>query len=170
MLVQKKTFTKWMNSIFFNSGVRRGSETGSLAPTDSLQTRQQYFRLRPKCRFNVAGAGRREFTPPVLVSVVQEKMELTDVYTELKTGVALIRLLELISRETLPSPSRPKLRVHCLENNSIAINFLKTKVAQPTCARGERDVHALEASHERVWLRLGVLAAHHCLHPNREPC
>uniref|UniRef100_A0A8C6V9D6 Calponin-homology (CH) domain-containing protein n=1 Tax=Naja naja TaxID=35670 RepID=A0A8C6V9D6_NAJNA len=49
-------------------------------------------------------------------------------YTELKDGIYLLHLLELLSSEQLPRPNKGKMRVHFLENNSKAIQFLKSKV------------------------------------------
>uniref|UniRef100_A0A8C0BAD1 Calponin-homology (CH) domain-containing protein n=1 Tax=Buteo japonicus TaxID=224669 RepID=A0A8C0BAD1_9AVES len=74
MSMQKKTFTNWMNNIFFRNNVGK------------------------------------------------------DIYTDLKDGISLMQLLELLSGEALPRPNRGKMRVHFLENNSKAITFLKSKV------------------------------------------
>ncbi|NXX16052.1 SPTN5 protein, partial [Podargus strigoides] len=79
MSMQKKTFTNWMNNIFFRNNV---------------------------------------------------KVEIEDIYTDLKDGISLMQLLELLSGEALPRPNRGKMRVHFLENNSKAITFLKSKQVQ----------------------------------------
>ncbi|XP_009472039.1 PREDICTED: spectrin beta chain, non-erythrocytic 5 [Nipponia nippon] len=79
MSMQKKTFTNWMNNVFFRNNV---------------------------------------------------KVEIKDIYTDLKDGISLMQLLELLSGEALPRPNRGKMRVHFLENNSKAITFLKSKQVQ----------------------------------------
>ncbi|KAM7109778.1 LOW QUALITY PROTEIN: spectrin beta chain, non-erythrocytic 5 [Ciconia maguari] len=79
MSMQKKTFTNWMNNVFFRNNV---------------------------------------------------KVEIEDIYTDLKDGISLMQLLELLSGEALPRPNRGKMRVHFLENNSKAITFLKSRQVQ----------------------------------------
>ncbi|CAI5763942.1 spectrin beta chain, non-erythrocytic 5 [Podarcis lilfordi] len=77
MTMQKKTFTNWINNVFYKHGV---------------------------------------------------DIRIHDLYTELKDGIYLLQLLELLSAEQLPRANKGKMRVHFLENNSKAIQFLKTKV------------------------------------------
>lgn len=60
---------------------------------------------------------------------LQVKVEIEDIYIDLKDGIFLMQLLELLSGEALPTPNRGKMRVHFLENNSKAITFLKSKVS-----------------------------------------
>ncbi|XP_044291663.1 spectrin beta chain, non-erythrocytic 5 [Varanus komodoensis] len=55
-------------------------------------------------------------------------IKIEDLYTELKDGIYLLLLLELLSAEQLPKPNKGRMRVHFLENNSKAIQFLKSKI------------------------------------------
>ena len=48
-----------------------------------------------------------------------------DLYVDLRDGRLLIRLLEILSGERLPRPTRGKMRIHCLENVDKALEFLK---------------------------------------------
>uniref|UniRef100_A0A2I3GSR9 Spectrin beta, non-erythrocytic 5 n=1 Tax=Nomascus leucogenys TaxID=61853 RepID=A0A2I3GSR9_NOMLE len=61
----------------------------------------------------------------------QMGIKIRNLYTELADGIHLLRLLELISGEALPPPSRGRLRVHFLENSSRALAFLRAKVPIP---------------------------------------
>ncbi|XP_058521995.1 spectrin beta chain, non-erythrocytic 5 [Ochotona princeps] len=58
-------------------------------------------------------------------------IQIQNLYADLATGTYLLRLLELISGEALPPPSRGRLRVHYLENNNRALAFLRAKVSVP---------------------------------------
>ena len=73
-MVQKKTFTKWVNSHLLRS-----------------QIPQRVY----------------------------------DLYIDLRDGRLLIKLLEILSGERLPRPTRGKMRIHCLENVDKALLFLQ---------------------------------------------
>ncbi|KMQ98255.1 spectrin beta chain isoform x6 [Lasius niger] len=48
-----------------------------------------------------------------------------DLYVDLRDGKMLIRLLEILSGERLPRPTKGKMRIHCLENVDKALQFLR---------------------------------------------
>ncbi|CAD7671031.1 unnamed protein product [Nyctereutes procyonoides] len=61
----------------------------------------------------------------------QVGIKIQNLYRELADGTHLLRLLELISGEALPPPSRGRMRAHFLENSSRALAFLRGKVPIP---------------------------------------
>ncbi|TPP60271.1 Spectrin beta chain [Fasciola gigantica] len=56
------------------------------------------------------------------LSVVSCSIE--DLYMDLRDGKMLLKLLEILSGERLPRPTRGKMRIHCLENVDKSLNFL----------------------------------------------
>ncbi|XP_050407107.1 spectrin beta chain isoform X3 [Patella vulgata] len=56
--------------------------------------------------------------------LVRVGCKIADLYVDLRDGKMLMKLLEVLSGERLPKPTKGKMRIHCLENVDKALGFL----------------------------------------------
>lgn len=57
--------------------------------------------------------------------MVRVNSRIQDLYIDMRDGKNLIKLLEVLSGERLPKPTKGKMRIHCLENVDKALQFLR---------------------------------------------
>ncbi|XP_050677383.1 spectrin beta chain isoform X1 [Leptidea sinapis] len=57
--------------------------------------------------------------------LVRVGCRISDLYVDMRDGKMLIKLLEVLSGERLPRPTKGKMRIHCLENVDKALQFLR---------------------------------------------
>ncbi len=62
------------------------------------------------------------------IPVPQAHIQVNDLFTDLSDGKVLMKLLEIISGESLGRPNRGVLRVQKMENVNRCLQFLATKV------------------------------------------
>lgn len=67
---------------------------------------------------------KKTFTKWVNSHLVRANHKIGDLYLDLRDGKMLIKLLEILSGERLPKPTKGKMRIHCLENVDKALQFL----------------------------------------------
>lgn len=68
---------------------------------------------------------KKTFTKWVNSHLARMSCRITDLYMDLRDGRMLIKLLEVLSGEKLPKPTKGRMRIHCLENVDKALQFLK---------------------------------------------
>jgi len=74
---------------------------------------------------------KKTFTRWVNQFLAERRMKIDDLETDLKNGLQLVHLLEVISSKSLGRfNSKPTSRYHFLENNGIALRFIKDEGLQ----------------------------------------
>ncbi|XP_048831695.1 spectrin beta chain, erythrocytic isoform X1 [Brienomyrus brachyistius] len=68
---------------------------------------------------------KKTFTKWVNSILSRVNCRISDLYHDLRDGRMLIKLLEVLSGEYLPKPTKGRMRIHCLENVDKALQFLK---------------------------------------------
>uniref|UniRef100_A0AAY4AXZ3 Spectrin beta chain n=1 Tax=Denticeps clupeoides TaxID=299321 RepID=A0AAY4AXZ3_9TELE len=75
--------------------------------------------------FHREAVQKKTFTKWVNSHLARVSCRITDLYMDLRDGRMLIKLLEVLSGERLPKPTKGRMRIHCLENVDKALQFLK---------------------------------------------
>uniref|UniRef100_A0A914HJH5 Spectrin beta chain n=1 Tax=Globodera rostochiensis TaxID=31243 RepID=A0A914HJH5_GLORO len=68
---------------------------------------------------------KKTFTKWVNSHLIRVNCKIQDLYVDLRDGKMLIKLLEVLSGDRLPRPTRGKMRIHCLENVDKGLQFLR---------------------------------------------
>ncbi|MFH4980343.1 hypothetical protein AB6A40_007052 [Gnathostoma spinigerum] len=68
---------------------------------------------------------KKTFTKWVNSHLIRVDRKIHDLYADMRDGKMLIKLLEVLSGERLPKPTRGKMRIHCLENVDKGLQFLR---------------------------------------------
>ncbi|XP_051051971.1 spectrin beta chain, erythrocytic isoform X2 [Phodopus roborovskii] len=99
-------------------------------PDDELDNDSSSARLFERSRIKALADERevvqkKTFTKWVNSHLARVSCRISDLYKDLRDGRMLIKLLEVLSGEMLPRPTKGKMRIHCLENVDKALQFLK---------------------------------------------
>ncbi|KAI3390018.1 hypothetical protein SNEBB_010289, partial [Seison nebaliae] len=71
---------------------------------------------------------KRLFTRWCNIRLKKVNLHITDLFEDLKDGMILIKLLQIVSGKKLPSPSHCNMRIHHMENASKALEFLNSEM------------------------------------------
>uniref|UniRef100_A0A8D1MNT0 Spectrin beta chain n=1 Tax=Sus scrofa TaxID=9823 RepID=A0A8D1MNT0_PIG len=107
---------------------RTCSVSGPLSPAYTGQVPYNYNQLEGRFKQlqdEREAVQKKTFTKWVNSHLARVSCRITDLYTDLRDGRMLIKLLEVLSGERLPKPTKGRMRIHCLENVDKALQFLK---------------------------------------------
>ncbi|XP_074854246.1 spectrin beta chain, erythrocytic isoform X2 [Carettochelys insculpta] len=102
------------------------------ASDDELDNDNSSVRLFERSRIKALADEReavqkKTFTKWVNSHLARVTCRISDLYMDLRDGRMLMKLLEVLSGELLPKPTKGRMRIHCLENVDKALQFLKEK-------------------------------------------
>ncbi|XP_030302543.1 spectrin beta chain, non-erythrocytic 1 isoform X2 [Calypte anna] len=104
------------------------SMPGPLSPGYAAQVPYNYNQLEGRFKQlqdEREAVQKKTFTKWVNSHLARVSCRITDLYADLRDGRMLIKLLEVLSGERLPKPTKGRMRIHCLENVDKALQFLK---------------------------------------------